>query len=630
MELSTLYLALTEYRKITAENRTLEKQRKGIYAADAENDKIEIVKTNCIIEEDWIEAIEKGLVHIEKAIAEERQFIRSNGEVVPIEKVKHVSKDSVEHLARHSSLITKKPEGEDIIPDSLYTVERLSDYAVYENRFLYMLLCYLRDFITFRYDKILELTNTYDGKLKILKRVNLGSSKTLYEINLSEEIRNDPYLKEHNPAKDKIDRIDLILKTVIIFLNTPLMEFVAKSPMLKPPITETNVLRMNKNFKGAKELYYFISSYQGAGYKIERTTRTISPFPEETGDEFAEVLTLLSFLTYEHGLGLEKELKAEYEKRQQELKELEKQKHAEQLKSLKKRVKQSGESIEEYALMLEQRNKTLEADSLQLASAKEQLKKNGEEISALRKSVEELGGTVDTQRRELDGIAEVHRAALEAKEREHAEEVEKLNAEHGEATAELERKHSENLSANAEKYNAELNRVVGEYNEKLSAQREECEALILEAREERDAQIKEHGETKELLERMAEEKLLVEARLNAALHAQGAEPETDYSAEENFAEIEKQYKAFKAFFRGEWKSAKKKIRKEILTSENIRKISEGKYEYGASEEIDFDPALGRKKKSPKQKPEGERHEKAPKTVEPPENILAEKTERTEE
>ena len=127
------YRALSEYRNVTAKERRLEKRRKAIAAAGG--DRIEIVTVNCIIEEDWIEAIEKGLVHVEKAINEERQFIRSNGEVVPIEKVKNVSKDSVEHLAKHSNLLTKKTEGEDIIPDSLYTVERLADYAVYENRF---------------------------------------------------------------------------------------------------------------------------------------------------------------------------------------------------------------------------------------------------------------------------------------------------------------------------------------------------------------------------------------------------------------------------------------------------------------------------------------------------------------
>ena len=112
---------------------------------------IRVKRVLCEVDESWIRAIEEGLVHIEKAIREDRQFIYSNGEVVPIERVKHVSKDSVEHLARHAELITRVEEGGDIIPDKLYPVERLSDYAVYENRFLYMLLCYLRDFVTLRY-----------------------------------------------------------------------------------------------------------------------------------------------------------------------------------------------------------------------------------------------------------------------------------------------------------------------------------------------------------------------------------------------------------------------------------------------------------------------------------------------
>lgn len=143
MDLDIYYRALTDLRRHTKEDRDCEARRKSISSADTANDNIEVIKTNCIIEEDWIDAIEKGLVHVGKALGEERQFIRSNGEVIPIEKVKQVSKDSVEHLARHSNLLTRKPEeGRNIIPDQLYTVERLSDFAVYENRFLYMLLCF--------------------------------------------------------------------------------------------------------------------------------------------------------------------------------------------------------------------------------------------------------------------------------------------------------------------------------------------------------------------------------------------------------------------------------------------------------------------------------------------------------
>ena len=122
-QLDVLYRALIDYRKNTKNDRECIVQRNAIASANAQEDLVEVVRNSCKIEEDWIEAIEKGLEYIEKCINEERQFIRSNGEVEPIEKVKRVSQASVEHLAKHSDLLTRKPEeGEDVIPDSLYVV----------------------------------------------------------------------------------------------------------------------------------------------------------------------------------------------------------------------------------------------------------------------------------------------------------------------------------------------------------------------------------------------------------------------------------------------------------------------------------------------------------------------------
>ena len=158
--LDTYYRALIDYSKNTLQDKDCGSQRIATTKANAKNDNVIVTRKICHVNTDWIEHIEQGLEHVDKAIREERQFIRSNGEVVDIEKVKSVSKDSVKHLAQHSNLITRHTEGEDIIPDRLYIVERLNDYAVYENRFLYMMLCYLRDFITVRYNKILELEHT--------------------------------------------------------------------------------------------------------------------------------------------------------------------------------------------------------------------------------------------------------------------------------------------------------------------------------------------------------------------------------------------------------------------------------------------------------------------------------------
>ena len=125
------YRALLGYRALTRENRDCTALRRILAQTDPQNDKIVVTRHTCTVDEDWIIAIEKGLIDIEKAIKEERQFIYSQGEVEPIEKVKHIARESITHLAKHSNLITKEQEGDEIIPDQLYNVERLNDYAVY-------------------------------------------------------------------------------------------------------------------------------------------------------------------------------------------------------------------------------------------------------------------------------------------------------------------------------------------------------------------------------------------------------------------------------------------------------------------------------------------------------------------
>ncbi|MDE7257204.1 MAG: DUF2357 domain-containing protein, partial [Clostridia bacterium] len=77
------YRAFKEYRKETAKSGICEKERRAIAETDTEQDKLQSTKYIVTVEEDWIKAIEDGLKFVEQAVAEERQFIRTNGEVVP-------------------------------------------------------------------------------------------------------------------------------------------------------------------------------------------------------------------------------------------------------------------------------------------------------------------------------------------------------------------------------------------------------------------------------------------------------------------------------------------------------------------------------------------------------------------
>ena len=559
-QLDVYYRALLDYKNAINKNKDALKLNNAFLTADADSDKLIVTRACCTIDEEWVSEIEKGLVFIEKAIKEDRQFILSQGEVIPIEKVKTVSKESVQHLAKHSDLISEYEEGEDIVPDRLYTVERLNDYTVYENRFLYMLLCYLRDFVSLRYSQIVDLTNKYDAVLTLKKEFMIGKEKISYSVDLRDVRQDDEFLKAHNSSKAIIDRIMLILKTILSFLATPLMEYQAKVPMIKPPITKTNVLKMNNNFKGAVALYDYIIAYNKQGYEIENQVTTISPFSPDMGEEFALVGSTLTFLMYEYGLGLKSDLKFEYDREEERRKDAAVIKLREQIASLSKRLQKAEITPEEYILKLEEQIKLLE--------------KQCERIEALRKELDRLKLSehkllADLKSSYLD-VTKL-KGDLLAKDYEKTQELSAMQQECAE------RMHELTQTLNAEKLEAtaalveEINKLQERINAIIEAGRLEKEEVMheLELRNE------EYKRLMTELELVREAKRLAEARLKSYRfknHEMTAED--NYTDKESFDELENELEVFIKFYKKEWTKTKRRIRKELLNIKNIRKQDE--------------------------------------------------------
>ena len=540
------YRALLAYKKIAAEQRDCRRDSHAFADAAGEGS-ITVTRMICTVDEEWIREIEKGLVYVEKAIREDRQFIYSNGEVIPIEKVKQVSKDSVEHLARHAELITRAPEGEDLIPDKLYTVERLSDYAVYENRFLYMLLCYLRDFVTLRYQKILELTNRYEGHLTLDREiVSLGRTVTV-KLDLTDHRRDDPYLRDHNPAKTLIDRMDLILKTVLAFLATPLMESAGKAAMLKPPITKTNVLKMDNNFKGAVALYDYIIAYEGDGYTVTENTREIAPFGDALKEDMAEAELLLGELTYRYGLDLTPALKADLERDENAARTAELKSRADALEQLRRRMERDGEAPEAYILELEKLIRTLrnELDRFDPLNAELDRRKQTElaltdKVSALTTRIEGF----DEERRQADAafaLAEQENELRHRREQTHlmdAQTAEKASwAEKAEAERADHRDEVAALKAEIARKQAEIDRISADF-EALTAEKRLLHAQVLGQRAARK------GVTPEEMAAMTDK--------------------------DSFDELERELEAFTKLYERVWKQTKRKIRKDLLNPKYIK------------------------------------------------------------
>ena len=148
----------TAYLRETTDTDACRQWLGRILGANDSEEKIDTVFLDCRVITDWVEQIEKALPFVEKAVRESRQFILRQGQTVPVEKVKRVSRASVEHLSRHSELITKVPEpGGDLRPDKLHMTENVGTFAVYENRFLYMKI--FSGVFIIRKNKILNIHN---------------------------------------------------------------------------------------------------------------------------------------------------------------------------------------------------------------------------------------------------------------------------------------------------------------------------------------------------------------------------------------------------------------------------------------------------------------------------------------
>ena len=450
------YRGLVAYTNATINEKDITKLNNVVKQTDLDNDVLETKRLVCTIDEDWVKNIEEGLVYVEKAVREERQFIRTEGEVVPIERAKHTSKTTVEHLARHSNFITHLPEkeGDDLVPDKLYIVEKESDYAVYENRFLYMMLTYLRDFIAIRLSKIRDMMTTYRARFAINKKIDMARRQINVKIDLSDQIKDDPILLEKYSSIKIIDRIEMQYHLVLALLATPLMEQVSKAPMIKPPITKTNTLKMNTNFKTSLALYDYISAYSTDGYSFEEEVVKLNPFNDETSEDYAKIVALNAFLTYKNSNGLSKELKNNYLDYEKELKEQEKQQRIEQLKRLKRHLNESGKTMEEYLVILEAQNRSLEKELSTLDSARktiEELKLSLKEIEKEKKDLENecasIKDELEKKNAEIALLKEAKARELYILDLEHKKEIEKIKLSHLKEIEALNKKHEENIIA---------------------------------------------------------------------------------------------------------------------------------------------------------------------------------------
>lgn len=457
----------------------------------------------CRLDESLFAGIESRIPHIIGAVDEMRSLISSEGEVVRIDQAKRPTGESVRHLARHCELFGSDSFDDDRspLPENIYIVDNTDNYAVYENRFLFALLSFLRDFLSKLCRGIEhEISGEY-VEMTVISREKTENGESMRRSVFTER---GGMLNIYSEEASPTERISLLVGTLSTLLSGVLMTEVSKAPLLRPPFVRTNIIKNNVNFAVAFELFDLVSSYKGVGYTTETDKREFT-VPDEVGRMLdciyagerlaaeASAFGLLDVLAESRRTRMEEEVREAVERRRKEL------------ARLRAEMESKNASPEDYILLLEKQLSDLESE--------------GEAKSrSLEASEKQLA---DCRMALADSAKEIERAKA------HADECGmKLHLAYDEC----------------EKRISVINR---EFDDRLELAKKQTALAVAKAREE-----------------WSDERNLLLGTIKAGrLESGETVGADDYASRDSFVILEKEFSAMKKYYRSQWKLARADIRR---------------------------------------------------------------------
>lgn len=356
-------------------------------------------KTNeKVIDMDWVIAIEKTLPYIQKAIDEQRRFIKQAENVVRIKKAKKI-----------------------------LTVEREEGFAIYENRVLLTLIHKALMFVDDKYSKMKDVPNDSYNNITMNRHLELNQQKLDFSVNYVNE--NHESLAEDLDVEDieslsDFDRIRRIRQGLNECLSTPLMKEIAKEPQVKPPLTQTNLLKENPNFKKAVELWSFLDTYKKQGFELVGEEYNGKMTDENKEDVYLAMEFQHFMMSITTNPALRKMLQEKYEEEN----------------ALAKEEADRPEKVKEMVL-----------EAQTEAVCKEEIEKLTAEITELKQKIAEQKQKIEEQANIIK-TQEGKIAALENERESHAKQVEQMNADFAEKTRIAEENFANRLSAKQKEF----------------------------------------------------------------------------------------------------------------------------------------------------------------------------------
>jgi len=241
----------------------------------------------------WVDILDESVPYLDTIIRNPRRFIVAEEDVIPIEKTKRVSEESIKHLAVHTNLIQDVDEDGLVKPLKLLNVFKEETIDLYENRFIYSLItnlyAFVREQLTYKEQSVKnkEQKSVKYTAVTTYKDQEVNISLDMTSRNLNEEEINEELVSERN---QKIEHIKEILED---FMASKFMKAMANATPVRSPIRKTNVILKEQNFMKAVELWEFLERYQ-----IENPVKEISAEEDLTNRTFEKGFDLTYFLNF--------------------------------------------------------------------------------------------------------------------------------------------------------------------------------------------------------------------------------------------------------------------------------------------------------------------------------------------
>ena len=244
----------------------------------------------------WVEEIEACIIPLDNIIRVPRKFIVQEEEIVPIERARKITNESIRHLAQHTNMIAKV-EGDDVTPNQILNVFREESYEVYENRFVFTLMQNLVRFIDVRYNVLFNISDDDNmASLKMESDFTRGREKIQYKLEVSAQSAGSDINGEVGPEGENataFQRIERVKRIINEYANSSFMKELRNCVPVRPPIMRTNAIQKNPNFRACLKLWQFIQSYNELGYEI-----TVKESNDMVSAEYMNELNRMTAMNY--------------------------------------------------------------------------------------------------------------------------------------------------------------------------------------------------------------------------------------------------------------------------------------------------------------------------------------------